>query len=361
MMQLSEAIACIRPAVRAGRAYHVGGPPRATIKLNQNESPFDLPPEMKRDLVERYLREPFNRYPLVRSVALERALGAHAGWDAEGIMVGNGSNELMATVNQVLVAPETTVVLPRPMFSFYARLAELFEAAVVMPPPRSDLSFDADAIADAAKRDKAVLTVLTTPNSPTGLAMALAEVQAVVAQAHGFVLVDEAYGEFSREESALKLLAAHPNLLLLRTFSKAFGLAGLRIGYLIGHPAVIGEIRKARVPFMVDRLSEMAALALLERTELWQERIAYLKRQTAWLFQALSRIPGVTALQSQTNFVLFSSRMSSDALMQALLPYDVLVRSMRGYPELAGYCRVSVGSDAENKSFIRALSRVLRE
>ncbi len=360
MMELAEAIARIRPAVRAGRAYHVGGPPRASVKLNQNESPFDLPDDLKRELIERYWREPFNRYPFVQPVALKRALALQVDWDPDGILVGNGSNELMSTVNHVLVSPGTAVVLPHPMFSFYTRLAVLYEAKLVAVPPRKDLSFDADAITNAVREHNAGLAVLTTPNSPTGLAMPLAEVRAVLESAPGFVLADEAYGEFSREESALSLLAEHPNLLLLRTFSKAFGLAGLRLGYLIGSPGVVSEIVKARVPFMVDRLSELAALALLERPGLIQERVAYLQRGTEWLFKALCGIPGVEALESQTNFVLFRSPMDSDALMKALVHHGVLVRSMSSYEGLAGYVRVNAGTEAENQIFVRALTKVLR-
>ena len=358
-MELAKAISRIRPAVRVGKAYEVGGPPRARVKLNQNESPLDYPAELKQELIDRYWHEPFNRYPLVEPVDLQNALASHAGWEAKGILVGNGSNELMATVNQVLVSSGTTVVLPRPMFSFYARLAELYEANVVAPPPRKNLSFDAGAIIEAACLHDAGLVVVTTPNSPTGLSMPFDQVRAIVENVPGFVLVDEAYGEFSREPSALMLLAAHPNLLVLRTFSKAFGLAALRLGYLMGNPAVIREIRKARIPFMVDRLSELAALALLDRPLLWQQRIAYLQQGTQWLYEALTMIAGVEALESQTNFVLFRGSVDSDALMQALVNRGILVRSMSSYKDLAGYVRVNTGTEEENKFFIRALTDVL--
>ncbi len=231
-MEVSKVLSLIRPAVRAGQAYRVGGPSRAAVKLNQNESPFDLPRDLKQELLSRFLEEPFNRYPLVEPVALQCALARHLGWEEEGILVGNDSNELMATVMQVVVQPGVSVVLPRPMFSFHMRLAELFEASVVAPPPRSDLSFDSQAISVAASGHAAVLIVVTTPNSPTGLAMRGDELRSMLAAAPGFVLIDEAYGEFSSEESACVMLPDYPNLLVLRTFSKAWGLAGLRLGYL---------------------------------------------------------------------------------------------------------------------------------
>ncbi len=359
-MDLSEAVARIRPAVRAGRAYHVDGPLRTSIKLNQNESPFDLPEEMKRVLIERFWHEPFNRYPQVHPIMLQDALGKAVGWNPEGILVGNGSNELIDSVNQVLVSPGDAVVLPSPMFSFYARVAELYEADVVTVQPCKDLSFDAEAIARAASDRNAALVVFSTPSNPTGLAMSLAEVRSILAEAPGFVLIDEAYGEFSREESPLVLLEQYPNMLLLRTFSKAFGLAGMRVGYLIGHVAVVREIMKARTPFMVHRLSEITALALLERPALVKERIAYLKRGTRWLHKALNEVPGVEALKSQTNFVLFRTPKETGSLMTALTQQGVLIRNMSGYAALQGYLRVNTGTEAENKTFLRALIEVLR-
>ncbi len=359
-MDVSEAISRIRPAVRVGQAYRVSGPVHASVKLNQNESPFDLPEDLKREIITQFWDDPFNRYPQVQPIALQQALAAALGWDAEGVLVGNGSNELMATVFQVLVSPGTGVVLPDPMFSLYARLATLFEATLVTVPSGSDLRFDARAIRHAAHTCDAGLVVLTSPNSPTGLAMPLADVHRVLEAAPGFVLVDEAYVEFSREESPFVLLQRYPNLLLLRTFSKAFGLAGLRIGYLVGHPAVMQEVMKARIPFMVDRLSEMVALALLARPALIEERIAYLRRATAWLYDALFTIPGVQPVAPQTNFVLFRTPMVPGALLQALLKRGVLVRNMSSYEALPGYLRVSAGTEAENKLFIQALTSVLR-
>ena len=358
-MNLSEAVARIRPAVRLGKAYLVGGPPRAEIKLNQNESPFDLPSEIKRELIERYFAEPFNRYPLLQAEELTMELGAFLKWDPKGILVGNGSNELMATVMQVLISSGSKVVLPEPMFSFYSRLVELFEGDTCSVPPRDDFSFDTDSVVSAARDSDASLIVLATPNNPTGLAMSSQEVYSVLKAAQGFVLVDEAYIEFSSVPSALSLLDEFPNLLIIRTFSKAFGLAGLRVGYLLGRPAVVQEIMKARVPFMVDRLSELAALALLKRPLLLQERVSQMKRGTQWLYEALHRIPCVKTWVSDANFVLFKTPVDPEFLLDSLACRGVLVRSMSGYPDLKGYLRVNAGTKEENDTFIRMLTELL--
>lgn len=356
---LDRALAAIRPAVRSQRAYHVGGVADITVKLNQNECPLDLPDDLKRELLEAFFYTPFNRYPTEQPDRLRRALGAFTGWDPDGILVGNGSNELTYTFGMGMIAPDAPVVLPRPMFALYETVVRLHDGTLTAVPPRPDLRFDAEAILEAVQRVQPALVVLTTPNNPTGLSMPLGEIEPIVQAAPGFVVVDEAYVEFTEEESAQALLDAYPNLILLRTFSKAFGLAGLRLGYMMGHPAVMHELLKARLPFMVDRLAEMTALALLERPALIRERVALMKRECRRLTDALAAMDGVEVVPSQANFVLFKTPLAPAALLHDLAEVGVLVRNMGGYPELQGYLRVNAGTPAENKAFLVALNEKL--
>jgi histidinol-phosphate aminotransferase len=350
----------IRPAVRRQRPYHVGGVPDIQVKLNQNESPLDLPEDLKQELLAAFFYTPFNRYPTEQPDRLRQALGRLVDWDPEGILVGNGSNELTYTFGLTMIDRGTPVVLPRPMFSLYETVVRLHEGALTAIPPRPDFHFDVEAILAAVRRLEPSLVVLTTPNNPTGLAMPLDAVETIVQATPGFVVVDEAYVEFTEEASARTILDAYPNLILLRTFSKAFGLAGLRLGYLVGHPAVIGELLKARLPFMVDRLAEMTALALLERPALIQERVALMKHECRALTEALAGLDGVSVVPSQANFVLFKTPVAPDALLRRLAEAGVLVRTMSGYPELQGYLRVNAGTAAENKVFMVALKEALR-
>ena len=358
--ETAAAVARIRSAVRRGRPYIVGGRESITVKLNQNECPFDIPEELKRALMEAYFATPFNRYPEEQPWELCQAIASHVGWDPKGVLVGNGSSELMFTIGITILSAGDHVVMPRPMFAFYESMVALFEGALVSVGPRADLSFDAQALLRAIQRVQPVLVVLTTPNNPTGLAMPVREVEAIVKTAPGFVVVDEAYIEFSEEESALTLLPQYPHLLLLRTFSKAVGLAGLRLGYILGHAEVMAEILKARVPFMVDRLAERAALMLLERPALLAERVSFLKRETMRLHDALSALEGVDAVRSQTNFVLFRTKVEPALLLDRLARHGVLVRNVSGYEELPGFVRVTAGAESENKAFLVALQSVLR-
>ncbi len=349
----------IRPAVRSEKAYRVAVPPEISVKLNQNESPFDLPAELKAELIEALRRIPFNRYPPDQPEALRRALADFTRHDADGLLIGNGSNELTYTLGLTLIEREAPVVLPRPMFALFASVVRLFGGELVEVGPRADLTFDAEALARAVHAHQPALTVLATPNNPTGQAMPLEEIETIVEAAEGFVVVDEAYVEFNPERSAQALMARHPNVLVMRTFSKAFGLAGLRLGYLMGRPEVIRELMKARLPFMVDRFAEHVGGALLKRPDLLRERVERLQTLTRALTEALQAMPGVEVVPSQTNFVLFKPAGEARRVLKGLVARGVLVRDMSGYAELQGYLRVNTGTAEENKAFLGALEKTL--
>jgi len=173
------------------------------------------------------------------------------------------------------------------------------------------------------------------------------------------VVVDEAYVEFNSEASAVSLMDEHPNVMVLRTLSKAFGLAGARIGYLIAQPPVVRELMKARLPFTVDRLAEQAALAVLRRPDLLDERVSQLQVSVTELAEALKSMDGVDVVPTEANFVIFTTPMPADPLQNQLADQGVLVRNMGGYPELEGYLRVNAGTRAENKAFLTALEKTL--
>lgn len=350
----------IRPTVRNEHPYVVGGFENVSVKLNQNESPFDLPEDLKRELVENFLRIPFNRYPGEQPERLRTALAEYAGCDPDGILVGNGSNELTYLLGLALIAPGTPVVLPRPMFSLYEKVVRLYDGDLTSIPPRSDLSFDVDALCNAVQKVRPALTVITSPNNPTGLSLTIEEIERVVEAASGFVLVDEAYFEFNNEESARALLSRYQHLIILRTLSKAFGLAGLRLGYLIAHPDVIREFGKARIPFMIDPISETTALALLKRPDLIRERVSLLKSEKNRLAEALSAFDDVEVIPSQANFVIFRTPLKPGTLLARLANAGVLLRNMEGYQELKGFLRVNAGTPTENKLFLDALKMSLR-
>ena len=356
---IDDVVELIRPAVRGESEYLVDTPPDIEVKLNQNESPYDLPADLKDELLDAFADVAFNRYPSEQPGRLRRALAEHDDVPPESIIVGNGSNEITYTFGLAFLDPGTSMVLPRPLFSLYDKVARLQDAALTSVPPREDLRFDTDGLVDAVRSTDARLTVLATPNNPTGRAMTLAEIERVAAASPGVVVVDEAYVEFNAEPSAVELMDEHPNVMVLRTLSKAFGLAGIRLGYLIARPPVVRELMKARLPFMVDRLAERAALAVLDRPGLIEERVRRMQVSITELTEALRAMDPVEVVPSEANFVIFTTPMPADQLQDRLVDQGVLVRNMGGYPELEGYLRVNAGTRAENKAFLTALEQTL--
>ncbi|MEQ9104607.1 MAG: histidinol-phosphate transaminase [Rhodothermales bacterium] len=351
----------LRSQVRAERPYIVPGARSVPYKLNQNESPFDLPPVLKRELLESWFQIPFNRYPSEQPDRLVHALATSLGVDPSGILVGNGSNELTHTIGLCLIRPDRPVVVPRPMFALYESVIRLFGGRVVGVAPRENLQFDTEALLDAIRTEDPDVSIVTTPNNPTGLAMPFRDVKRIVETARGFVVVDEAYHEFNPEASALTLLPEHPNVIVVRTLSKAFGLAGIRLGYLVAHPEVTGHLLKARLPFMVDRMAESVGMALVQHPEIIQERIGLIQDATARLTGALQDMPAVDVLPSQANFVLFRTGHDPSDMLERLADRGVLVRNMGGYPELKGWLRVNAGTPHENQAFLDALTSALSE
>jgi len=358
---LDDVLQHIRPAVRDRSEYIVDMPEGIDVKLNQNESPFDLPAGLKQELLDAHAQVEMNRYPSEQPEALRHALAEYDGVDPDQILVGNGSNEITYTFGLAFLDPGDPVVLPRPMFSLYEKVMRLQEADLTIVPPQDDFGFDADALATAAAETDAVLTILTTPNNPTGLAMTLDELEQVVTASSGFVVIDEAYVEFNPEGTAIDLLEQHPNVLILRTLSKGFGLAGARLGYLLAHPAVVTELMKARLPFMVDRFAEQTALAVLRRPDLIEDRVSRIEASITTLTEALQAMEGVEVVPSQANFVVFTTPLPADTLQDRLADRGVLVRNMGGYPELEGYLRVSAGTEEGNNAFLEALEVSLEE
>ena len=356
---IDDVCSLVRTAVREESEYVVGSPPDIDVKLNQNESPFDLPEDVKEELLDTLSEVEFNRYPNEQPTELRRALAEYNDVPPESIIVGNGSNELTYTFGLAFLDPGTPMVLPRPLFSLYAKVARLQDADLTEVPCRNDFRFDADGLVSAVRETGARLTVLATPNNPTGRAMSLSEIERVAAASPGIVVVDEAYVEFNSEGSAVDLMEDHPNLVVLRTLSKGIGLAGARVGYLIARPQLVREIMKARLPFMVDRFAEQVALAVLRRPAMIEERVRQLQVSITELSEALKQVQSVDVVPTEANFVIFTTPMPADQLQDVLAESGVLVRNMGGYPELEGYLRVNAGTRAENKAFLTALEKTL--
>jgi histidinol-phosphate aminotransferase len=348
----------IKPAVRSLKAYQLVGQ-SARIKINQNENPHDIPATIKRRVVERAMRRPWSRYPSITATDLTTALSAHTGWRRDGILAGNGSNELLEGLLRVTVGPGTPVVIPEPTFSLYAMLTTILGGEPVRVPLDADLQYDALALQAARRRVSAPVTIVCSPNNPTGGLLAADDVEGLCQQGDGLVVVDEAYHEFAGE-TVQPLLESHRNLVVVRTFSKARALAGLRIGYLMADPLLVTEVSKARLPYSLNFFSELYAMAALEEARSLDAAVQELVVGRERLIAALDALPGLRALPSRTNFFLVEL-LSADpaAVFQALREREILVRDVTGYPRLERCLRISVGTEAENQALLEAFREIL--
>jgi histidinol-phosphate aminotransferase len=358
----------VKPAVRAQKAYTLALR-EAPVKLNQNENPWDLPEALKRRVLERALLRPWSRYPDFDPRELLAALARFSHWRADGILAGNGSNELIEALLLVTVSPGTKVVIPQPTFTLYSLMTTILGGEPVPVPLRREppggaagFAYDVEALLAAREASGASVTIVCSPNNPTGTSLPLADVERLCAASDSLVVVDEAYHEFSGR-SAVPLLERHANLVVLRTFSKAMALAGLRVGYLLASPDLVREVNKARLPYNVNFFSQAAAIEAIEEYEpVLAPTVRALTAERERLLVRLADVPGVRAHASDANFFLLElTGADPGAVFAALLRRGVLVRDVTSYPMLSSFLRVSVGSAEENDAFLHALGTALTE
>jgi histidinol-phosphate aminotransferase len=354
-----SAAAIVRPTVRDLVAYHLDRHD-VPIKLDQNENTFGPPAAVVAELFERLRGVALHRYPTPGQPELKRALAAANEWPAEGILVGNGSDDLLHTLAMAFLEPGRKAVAPTPSFFAYVYGTRLAGAEAIEVPMRGDLQYEPADLLAAIDAHAPHVVYLCSPNNPTGGVLTPSSIEEIAERAPGVVVLDEAYWEFA-EWNGRGILDAHPNLLLFRTFSKALALAGARVGYVLGGPELVEQVSKAQQPYPVNSLSTEAALVALGHLELARERAREIVAERDRLFETLQGMPGVRVLPSKTNFLLFGTPLGSARTFEGLLERGVLVRDVSKHPLLAGLLRVGVGTPAENEAFRRALERTLEE
>jgi len=361
----------IRADVCAMHAYAVQSAD-GMLKMDAMENPFGLPPELQRALGERLGALALNRYPGSRSEDLKAALARYAGMpDGCSMMLGNGSDELISLVTQAVAQPwdsaaERPVVLaPMPGFVMYALGAKLLGLHFVGVPLKEDFQLDMPAMLAAIAEQRPALTFIAYPNNPTATLWHEADVQAVVdavAAVGGIALIDEAYQPFA-SRSWIERLRAEPernaHVLLMRTLSK-FGLAGVRLGYLMGPAALVNEIDKLRPPYNVSVLNCEAALFALEHADVFAAQAADLRAQRTALLAQLRALPGVLRVwDSQANMVLVRVADAAKAFA-GMRERKVLVKNVSTMdPMLAQCLRLTVGTADENARMLAALQASL--
>lgn len=347
----------LRPEVLREAAYHLSSYPEA-IKLNQNELPYDLPEDLKEELLRRLRALPFQRYPLPQPMALKRRLAEQLGLKPEQIEVANGSNVLIQALI-LATSLKGKVLTLDPTFSVYEIEAKLFGNRVIrVPLQEPDFGLPLEKTLAALKRQRPNIAFIANPNAPTGNLFPEEALLEVVAKAKCLVVVDEAYVQFS-QATLLPHLKKFPNLVLLRTFSKGFGLGGARIGYLAAHPALAENLSKILMPYCLSSLSEATAHFVLDHADRFAPIVAEVIRERGRMLAAMRALPGLRVWDSAANFILFRVK-NAKACFARLLAAGVLVRNVSDHGGLKNCLRVSVGRPEENDAFLGALDAYCR-
>jgi histidinol-phosphate aminotransferase len=345
----------IRASVRALARYHFT-PRTSSVKLDQNESPFDLPDAVKAAALERLRSTAWQRYPELHPRSLEEALAQRHDWDPDGVVVTNGSNVLLQAL--VIVAGIGQAVLTvTPTFQVYGMQARLLGAELIELPLDDAFALPVRPLLDAMSGRRGVVFV-ANPAAPTGNVHPSEALQALLDRAGSdwLVVIDEAYADFAGVDHR-DLVARYPQALIVRTLSKAFGLAGARVGYGLMRAELASEVRKGLLPFSLSSLQTAVALAALDHPRYIEERVALARRERDRLVEGLAAVPGVEPFPSRTNFVLFRAP-NAERVHRGLLERDVAIRRQDHLPGLEGCLRVTAGAPDETDAFLDAMREV---
>ncbi len=322
----------------------------ADLVMDANESPYDLPPEVKRNTYRKLEGTRYHRYPDPESRSRRGRAAEYFEVPADRVVAGNGSDELITYLLTACVSPGERVVVPEPTFSMYGILGRQLHAEIQTVPLESDWSLP-EAILPAARGGKIVF--LGYPNNPTGNCFGASMIERLLEETDALVVMDEAYFEFSGK-TWMDRVGEEERLVVLRTMSKAFGLAGVRVGFLVGSERVVGGVRTVKLPYNLNRLSRVTAEETLGVREKLLDRVDIIKEERERLVPFL-RDQGLSPFPSEANFVLFEP-LDPDGLHAHLLESGIRIRAF-SESELSDYLRVTVGTPEENERFRSAVER----
>jgi len=342
----------IRSDIKALSAYHVPDS-SGMIKLDAMENPFPMPESLRHLWLQCMDEVDINRYPDADMGELRGKIAAHAGVDADQILLGNGSDEIIQML-LTAICPGACVV-PAPTFVMYDLISHWLRRPVASVPLSSDFSLDADHFLQVCAREKAEIAFLACPNNPTGNLWPEETVRKIAEGFHGLLIIDEAYGPFS-ERTHTHLIA--DNVMVLRTFSK-LGWAGLRLGYLIGRAGPIAHLNKIRMPYNINTLTQASASLLLDHFGLFEQQAAAIRAERERVVAALSGMNAAEVFPSQTNFVLIRVP-DADSVFDQLKQRGILVKNMNSARGLLVNClRITIGTATENDAVLTALKEIL--
>ena len=336
-------------------APDVGSRPDVPIYLDWNESRWPLPEGVLTAMAEAVAGTDARPYPDRGYPEVREAIARLADWAPEGVAFGNGGDDMLELIALATTGAGRRALYPSPGFSMYPWAVRLAGGKPSPVALRDDLSYDVQEFRRRIESEQPSLVFVTNPHNPTGQLLPLDALRELASAAPGFLLVDEAYHEFSGQ-TARPLLDEFGNVILLRTFSKAMAMAGARLGYLLGAPEAIGGIRRAQPPFPVGVYTCRAASAVMRQRDALLEMTVKITAERQSLADRLAALPGVSVWPSHTNFLLFKTKVESTVLARRLLDRGVALRDFSRHALLRGTLRVTVGTPEENVVFLEALA-----
>ena len=349
-----------RDDLRALEGYHS---PQldVDVRLNTNESPFAPPPAFVDRWVEELRSSPLNRYPDRAAAALRDALGVHLEQPTARLFCANGSNEVLQTLLLTYGGPGRRAAMFEPTYALHSHIARITGTEVVAGERRADFSVDPDAARALVEQHRPTIVFVCSPNNPTGTVEPATTIEALLAiDGDHLVVVDEAYGEFA-PWSALELVDDDRPLVVVRTYSKVWSMAALRLGFAVAPTWVVEELEKVVLPYHLASATQIAGRLALELGDEMDDRVRRLVDERERMTAELTRIDGVSVFPSGANFVLFCPPGDGHECWQHLVDLGVLVRDFSRWPRLEGCLRVTVGSPEENDAFLAALRKSLQE
>ena len=344
----------VRDKIKDLKAYQVENLDECT-KLHANENPYPPSPELLNKIFQRLDELELNRYPDPDCRNLKKTIANRTGALTEQIIIGNGSDELIQYLMQVLCDAEETIAFPDPTFAMYGITAQCLGLNPVSFPLNDNWDFEASSALKIIAEHKARIVFISYPNNPTGNCFSEQEIQQVIEQFEGIVVLDEAYHDFSGK-TFLKQMEKHNNLVILRSLSK-IGLAGLRVGYGIFPVMLAEQVNKSRLPYNSNSISQWVANELLNDFTPVQNQIHSILEERDRLMDELSKLPAITAYPSDSNFILFQASRDGEKVFNNLKANGTLLRNLGSHPRLKNFLRVTIGTKQENDQFLSQLRK----
>ncbi|MFO7889828.1 MAG: histidinol-phosphate transaminase [bacterium] len=347
----------IRSSIKQLKHYFVIQDPDM-IKLNQNESPFDIPEELKNEIWKNFQKIEWNRYPAFYPKKLIDTISGIIDYPSYGIVAGNGSSELIQITLASFCSAGDTVSLITPGFLLYSRIAAVLGLEINSIPLKENFKFDVESIIENSQASD--ILVLINPNNPTGTVLNYDETEEIIKNLDIPIILDEAYYEFY-DIDTLSLLHKYENLMIIRTFSKALGLAGLRIGYLLAKPEYADHIEKAKLIFTVDSFQQIAGELMFTKRNLVKKAVETIKKERNKVFDGLKNIKNIKPVPSHTNFIFFKVKGKSAAYVTKKLEQRKILVRYAPKPVIEDYIRVTIGTSEENDIFLKNLTEIMEK